>query len=135
MLYDGVCGLCDRFIQFLIRIDRRDRLRFAALQGPLGALILKQNGLVPGVLSTVIVVANYGSDASRVLDRSEAALFAIYSTGGVYRGARVLRIVPRFLRDWVYTLIARSRYRLFGQLEACPVPKAENRRKFLDPTR
>ncbi len=132
VLYDGVCGLCDRFVQFLLRIDRDDRLRFAALQGPLGAKILREAGRATTALSTVIVVADHGTVAERLLDRSDAALFAIASTGGVYRAAGALRIVPRFLRDAVYDLVARWRYRIFGRFDACPIPGPATRAKFLD---
>lgn len=132
VLYDGVCGLCDHFVQFLLSIDRGDQLRFAALQGPLGAEILKRTGRTSTALSTVIVVADYTLPTERLLDRSDAALFVIASAGGIYAGAGALRIVPRFLRDAVYGLIARSRYRIFGRLEACPLPRPETRAKFLD---
>lgn len=132
VLYDGVCGLCDRFVQFLLRIDRHDRLRFAELQGPIGTKILSQAGRSATPLSTVVVVADHGTDAQRLLDRSDAALFAIASAGGLYRGAEALRLVPRFIRDAAYDLVARWRYRIFGRFDACPIPRPETRAKFLD---
>lgn len=132
VLYDGVCGLCDRFIQFLIRIDSRDRLRFAALQGTIGTELLKAAGRSADALSTVIVVADYQTPSERLLDRSDAALFAIASAGGLYRAASVLRIFPLFFRDFVYNLVARWRYRIFGQFDSCPIPSPESRAKFLD---
>jgi len=132
VLYDGVCGLCDRFVQILLRIDGRDQLRFAALQGQIGTKILAQAGRTANALSTVIVVADYGQPTQRLLDRSDAALFAIASAGGVYRAANALRLIPRFIRDAVYDLIARTRYRVFGRLESCPIPEARTRAKFLD---
>lgn len=132
VLYDGVCGLCDHFVRFLLRIDGRDQLRFAALQGPVGTRVLARAGRTPSGLSTVIVVADYEQPAERLLDRSDAALFAIASGGGIYRAANALRLVPRFIRDAVYDLIARTRYRIFGRFEACPVPEPRTRAKFLD---
>jgi predicted DCC family thiol-disulfide oxidoreductase YuxK len=132
VLYDGVCGLCDHFVQFLLRIDGHDRLRFAALQGPIGTKILAEAGRAATALSTVIVVADHGTAAERLLDRSDAALFAIASAGGVYRAARALRIIPRFIRDAAYDLIARWRYRIFGRFDACPIPGPATRAKFLD---
>jgi len=132
VLYDGVCGLCDHFVQFLLRIDSHDRLRFAALQGPIGTKILEEAGRGATALSTVIVVADHGTAAQRLLDRSDAALFAIASAGGPYRGAAALRLVPRFIRDAAYDLIARWRYRIFGRFDACPVPGPATRAKFLD---
>ena len=132
VLYDGVCGLCDHFVQFLLRIDRHDRLRFAALQGPIGTAILEKAGRSRSSLSTVIVVADHETPFERLLERSDAALFAITSAGGLYRVAGMLRVVPRFLRDRVYDLVARWRYRIFGQFDACPIPRPETRAKFLD---
>jgi predicted DCC family thiol-disulfide oxidoreductase YuxK len=132
VLYDGVCGLCDHFVQFLLRIDGHDRLRFAALQGPIGTKILAEAGRAATALSTVIVVADHGTAAERLLDRSDAALFAIASAGGLYRAARALRIIPRFIRDAAYDLIARWRYRIFGRFDACPIPGPATRAKFLD---
>ena len=132
VLFDGVCGLCDHFVQFLLRIDGRDQLRFAALQGPIGTDILTRAGRAADSLSTVIVVADHGSDQARLLDRSDAALFAVASAGGIYGLASAFRIVPRFIRDAVYNLVARTRYRIFGRLDACPIPKPATRAKFLD---
>ena len=132
VLYDGECGLCDHFVQFLLRIDRTDQLRFAALQGPVGRDILTRAGRVETALSTVIVVADHETAAERLLDRSDAALFAITAAGGPYRAAALLRLVPRVLRDLVYRAVARSRYRIFGRLDACPVPTPATRAKFLD---
>ena len=132
VLYDGVCGLCDRFVQFLLRIDGHDRLRFAALQGPIGTKILNEAGRAATALSTVVVVADHGTEAQRLLDRSDAALFAIASAGGLYRAAGALRVVPRFIRDAAYDLIARWRYRIFGRFDACPIPEPATRAKFLD---
>lgn len=132
VLYDGVCGLCDHFVQFLLRIDRHDQLRFAALQGPIGTRILSEAGRASTSLSTVLVVADHETPSQRLLDRSDAALFAIASAGGAYRVAGAFRIVPRFIRDTVYDLIARWRYRIFGRFDACPIPKPGTRAKFLD---
>lgn len=132
VLYDGVCGLCDRFVQFLLSVDRHDRLRFAALQGPIGTEILKRAGRTAAALGTVLVVADYQTPSQRLLDRSDAGLFALASTGGAYRMAGVLRVVPRFLRDAAYNLIARWRYRIFGRFDACPIPTPATRAKFLD---
>lgn len=132
VLYDGVCGLCDFFVQFLLRIDRHDRLRFAALEGPIGTAILKRHGREAEPLSTILVIPDHESGDARLLDRSDAALFAIASTGGIYRAAAAFRIVPRPLRDAVYRLVARWRYRVFGQYDSCPIPRAETRAKFLD---
>lgn len=124
-------------MRFLLRIDRRDQLRFAALQGPLGTRILEAHGRAADALSTVIVVPDYdaSSTSQRLLDRSDAAVFVIGEMGGVYAAFKALWIVPRFVRNAVYDLIARSRYRIFGRLDACAVPTQATRAKFLDFTK
>lgn len=132
VLYDGVCPLCDHFVQFLLRIDGKDQLRFAALQGSLGTEILRQHGREADALSTVLVVPDYDQAGSRLLDRSDAALFAIASAGGIYRTVNVFRIVPRILRDAIYRAVARWRYRVFGHFESCPTPRPKTHAKFLD---
>jgi predicted DCC family thiol-disulfide oxidoreductase YuxK len=132
VLYDGVCGLCDHFVQFLLRIDGHDSLRFAALQGEIGSEILRRANRSADQLSTVLVVVDHGEPGQYILDRSDAALFAIASTGGIFRSAKALRVVPRFLRDAVYRLVARWRYRIFGRFDSCPIPNPATRAKFLD---
>ena len=132
VLYDGVCGLCDRFVQFLIRIDRHDRLRFAALQGEIGAKVLAGTGRTANALSTVLVMADHGSPDQRLLERSDAAIFAIAACGGAFTAVRAFRIVPRFIRDAAYDLLAKHRYRIFGSYDSCPVPTPRTRTKFLD---
>ena len=134
VLYDGACGLCDHFVRFLVRIDRRDQLRFASLQGPTGSAIPGQARRIADTLSTVIVVVNHGTSSARVLDRSDAAIFAIASAGGFWKSAEVLSAVPRFVRDPAYDLVARWRYRVFGRFDACPLPAPAARGKFLDLT-
>ena len=132
VLYDGVCGLCDHFVQFLIRIDRHDRLRFAALQGPLGTAIVEKAGRSSSSLSTVIVVAGHGTHAGREVGRRGPARLPPAPPRGVYRAVSAFRIVPRFLRDRVYDRVARWRYRIFGRFDACPIPRPETSAKFLD---
>ena len=132
VLYDGVCGLCNHFVQFLLRIDRRDQLRFAALQGPIGTRILASAGRTANALSTVIVVVDYELETQRILDRSDAGLFAVASAGGLFRAANALGVLPRFIRDAVYDAIAKRRYGIFGRLDACPLPTPASRAKFLD---
>lgn len=132
VLYDGVCGLCDHFVQFLLRVDRTDQLRFAALQGPIGTELMRRHGREADVLSTVVVIPDYERPSPRLLDRSDAALFAMAATGGVFRAVNLFKIVPRVLRDAMYRVIARTRYRIFGKFDACPIPSPRTRAKFLD---
>lgn len=127
MFFDGVCGLCNRTVQFLLRHDRGDRLRFAPLQGETARRVLVPLGGKPEALDTIYVVTAEG----RLLERSRAVLFAAAALGGAWRLVAVLRVVPRPLADLVYGWVARVRYRVFGRLESCALPTPEQRAKFL----
>ena len=133
VLYDGVCGLCNRTVQFVLRRDRADVFRFAALQSGLAARILARHGADATDLDTLYVVLNPEQADEGLLARSDAVLYILGGLGAVWRMiASVLKVVPRGLRDWVYGLVARYRYGVFGKYDTCPVPSAETRRKFLE---
>jgi predicted DCC family thiol-disulfide oxidoreductase YuxK len=133
LLYDGVCGLCDRLVQFVLRHDdRTDRFRFAALQSQLAGDLLRGYGRDAADLDTVYVVAHYGEPSATLLSKGRAVLFALAQLGGIWRLASILRILPTSLLDFGYDQIARRRYRWFGRYDTCPVPAPATRRKFLD---
>jgi predicted DCC family thiol-disulfide oxidoreductase YuxK len=121
-----VCGLCNRFVDWVIARDRNGRYHFAPLQGETAAAIgVTPQEADPARWSIVFV------DGSGTLERSDAVLSITTGLGGVYRLAGVLRGIPRPLRDWVYDRIARRRYRFFGKREACRMPTPEERDQFL----
>jgi predicted DCC family thiol-disulfide oxidoreductase YuxK len=132
LLYDGVCGLCDRLVQFVLRHDRADRFRFAALQSQLAGHLLRAYGRDAGDLDTVYVIAHYGEPAATLLSKGRAVLFALAQLGGIWRLASLLRVLPRPLLDFGYDQIARRRYRWFGRYDACPLPTPATRAKFFD---
>ncbi|MCU1263907.1 MAG: thiol-disulfide oxidoreductase [Acidobacteria bacterium] len=132
VLYDGVCGLCNRLVQFLLKRDKRDRLRFASLQSDFTAGILKRHGANPHDLDTVYVVVNYDEPDERLLARSDAILSLGRSLGGIWSLAIVGKVLPRFLRDAIYKVVARNRYSVFGKFDSCMMPEGRYRRKFLD---
>lgn len=132
VLYDGVCGLCDRLVQFILRRDRHDRFRFASLQRDFAAALLERQNLDPGELSTVYVVVDAGERGERLLAKSRAILHILEEIGGAWRLAGILRLLPPRVLDAAYDLVARHRYRIFGKYEACTVPAEEWRGKFLD---
>lgn len=142
LLYDGVCGLCNRLVQFILRRDHKAIFRFAALQSPFAASVLARHGADAANLDTVYVIQNYNSGdedhakphlRESLLARSDAIIFVLRQFGGIWLlGAAILRMVPRRLRDWGYNLVARTRYRIFGRYDACPLPTPETRSRFLD---
>ena len=132
LLYDGVCGLCNRLVQFVLRHDRGGVFRFASLQSGLAAGILARHGADPTVLDTFYVVVGNEGPNEVLLERSDAAMFVLRELGGIRRiSAGMLRAVPRPVREWGYRLIARNRYRVFGKYESCPLPSEETRARFL----
>ena len=131
VFYDGVCGLCDRTVQFLLKIDREQVLSFAPLQGE-AAKRLKQRARVPEDLSTLLFAEQYGTDRERISTHSTGVLRILARIGGVWRFVSWLRAVPSPVRDFLYRLLARYRYQWFGQLDSCRLPDPETSRRFLD---
>lgn len=133
ILYDGVCGLCNRLVQFLLKHDREGRLRFASLQSDFAAKVLGRHGIDPTDLDTVHVVVNHDQPDERVLQRSDAILRTGRELGGFWGASSSLaRVVPRPLRDVVYRLVATNRYRMFGKFDTCMLPDPSQRSRFLD---
>jgi predicted DCC family thiol-disulfide oxidoreductase YuxK len=132
LLYDGVCGLCNRMTRFVLRHDQANRFRYAALQGSLAGELLRRHGRDARDLDTVYVVADYGAPGERLLWKSRAILFVLGQLGGLWRLGRLFAILPRPLLDLAYDFIARHRYRWFGRYDACPLPAPGVREKFLD---
>ncbi len=126
VLFDGVCNLCSGAVQFIIRRDPEGRFRFASLQSPLGEELLARFGIDPGLLDSVILV-----EGDRWSKESDAALRVARGLGGAWKALAVLRVIPRPIRDAVYRLIARNRYRWFGKKESCWLPTPELRERFL----
>ncbi|MFN2513646.1 MAG: thiol-disulfide oxidoreductase DCC family protein [Pyrinomonadaceae bacterium] len=132
VLYDGVCGLCNGLNQFLLKRDRNDHFRFASLQSDFSASLLNRYDLNALDLDTVYVVADYGQPDQRLLARSDAILHVMGRLGGVWGFLRIGRVLPKTLRDALYNLVARNRYRVFGKYDVCLMPEERYRRKFLD---
>ena len=131
VVFDGRCGFCNASVRWLARRDGRDRLRFAAAEDERvwGLLDRHELGAVRFAAepSTLVVVRD-----GRAMVRSEAVVAALSELPGVWPGvAKGLRAVPRPVRDAVYRVVARLRYRLGGRLEACPLPAEAEKAKFL----
>src|SRR5579864_4596084 len=133
ILYDGLCCLCNRMVQFVLKRDSHDLFQFAALQSDFAARIIRRHGAAPEDLDTVYVVSDHGLPSERLASRSDAAAVVLHELGGAWAvlGA-ALRCLPRGLRNWIYNLVARNRYRIFGKYDSCQVPSEKDRRKFLE---
>ncbi len=126
LFYDGECGLCDRFVQFVLRHDRREYFQFATLQSEAGRERLSRLGLSPADLRTVVLVEG---DESYV--RSTATLRVCRRLAGLWPVLYAVILVPKAWRDGVYSLIARHRKLWFEPPSGCPVMPEEWRRRFV----
>ena len=128
VLFDGVCNLCNRSVQFIIDRDPSAIFHFAALQSTAGQRILEALGSAPhhGDPETVILVED-----GVLYERSTAALRIARRLRGPARWLAVLGIVPAPIRDAVYGFVSRNRMRILGKREVCGVPTPERRARFL----
>jgi predicted DCC family thiol-disulfide oxidoreductase YuxK len=124
IFFDGVCNLCNGFVDFLVSRDKEQVFFFAPLQGETARLRLAAD--VPAKLNSV-VLWNQG----QILEKSDAALMILQQLGGIWWLSRLFWIVPAFLRDLIYDLVAVNRYRLFGRRETCRLPTPEEKARFL----
>ena len=131
VLYDGVCGLCNWLVAFLIRHDGRDQFRFAPLQCESARTLLQRHGLISADFDTVVVLADFQLASERPLTRSDAAIWCVGRLGGIWTFIAISKLIPLPLREALYRLIAQDRYRVFGKYEVCPLPRPEDRHKFL----
>ncbi len=131
VLYDGLCGMCDGVVQFLLRHDKRDAFRYAPQQGRCAQEILTRHALDPATIETICVIENYNSPIEQVFTKSDATLRIAEGLGGIWTLAFAARLLPRSLRDACYDQIARNRYRIFGKRTECRLPAPEDQRKFL----
>lgn len=120
IFFDGVCNLCTGSVQFIIKHDPKQYFRFASLQSELGQQFLQQNGLSADTFDSFIVWEN-----GKYYTESTAALRVARKLSGLWPGLYVFILLPAFIRNSVYRLVARNRYRWFGKKETCWVPTAE----------
>jgi predicted DCC family thiol-disulfide oxidoreductase YuxK len=132
VLYDGVCGLCNRLNRFILKRDRRNLFRFAPLQGRFARQVLERHGKDPRDLDTLYLVLDPGRPSERILWKARAVLEILRNLGGVWKLSAVLRVLPARLLDRLYDLVAKYRYRIFGKLESCPIPAPGEREKFIE---
>ncbi len=124
IFFDGFCGICNRFIDFLISRRTGKHLYFSPLQGDAAKALLPQEYLAQ---DTIIFKTE-----KKIYIKSTAALQIIASLGGLWKLVLIFLIVPAFIRNFVYDVIARNRYKWFGKKEACRIPTPAERAQFLD---
>ena len=127
ILFDGVCNLCNAWVRFVVQRDPACTFRFAAQQSRLGQSIIEEHLSGASPLSSVILIEN-----NSIFTDSDAVLQILTRLGRPWSWIALVRILPRPTRDACYRFIVRHRYRWFGRTEACQVPSANVRSRFLE---
>tara|TARA_R110002072_G_scaffold301557_3_gene481545 strand:- start:3470 stop:3874 length:405 start_codon:yes stop_codon:yes gene_type:complete len=126
ILFDGVCNLCNGSVVFIIKRDKKDVFRFAAIQSDEGRELIKKHKIDTSKVDSILLI-----DGERYFSKSTAALKIARHLSGGYPLLYGFMILPRFFRNWVYDIIARNRYKWFGKKESCMIPTPELKSKFL----
>ena len=132
LLYDGVCGLCDHLVQFVLAHDPRGVFDFAPLQSATGRAAVAREGGDPEALTSFYVVRDYRTPVARSLVKGRAALFVARTLGWPWKAAGAFGVLPTVLLNVGYDVVARYRYRVFGRFEQCALPRPEQRKRFVD---
>ncbi|MDB4292513.1 thiol-disulfide oxidoreductase DCC family protein [Maribacter sp.] len=128
ILFDGVCNLCNSSVQFVIKHDKEDLFRYAALQSEIGKQLLSERHIDTNNIDSIILIA----PGVAYYVKSDAALQIGKHLKGYRTISSILYLIPKGLRNIVYDLIARYRYAWFGKQDACMLPTPELKAKFLD---
>jgi predicted DCC family thiol-disulfide oxidoreductase YuxK len=126
ILFDGVCNLCSGSVQFILKQDKENKFQFASLQSAFGQKILTQFNLPPDNFNSFILFQD-----GKIFTRSTAALKMFSQLNG-WKWIKIFGIIPEFLRNAVYNVIAKNRYKWFGKKEECWMPTPELKARFLD---
>ena len=127
ILFDGICNLCNASVQCVIRHDSKQIFRFASLQSRFGQEILSNNNLPVNDFNSFVLF-----DDSKIFTRSTAALKVARKLNGFIKLLYAFIIIPKFIRDAIYNIIAKNRYKWFGKKNECIIPTAELKSLFLD---
>jgi predicted DCC family thiol-disulfide oxidoreductase YuxK len=126
IVFDGVCALCSGFVRFVLRHDRAGQYRFLAAQSDLATALYDHYGLPTDHWETNLLIKN-----GRLYVRSDGAVEILSSFGGPWRAMKLLRFIPRPIRDWAYDRVAGNRYRWFGRHDLCMIPDPKHADRFL----
>jgi len=125
--YDGVCGLCDGFVELLVKLDKNKKLKFSSLQGKSGRILLNKLNLDLEEFDTVLFKVN-----DQVYTKSTAVFKIINSIGGIIKLFLVFNLLPRRFNDWIYSKVAKNRFKIFGKLDKCDISKFNKPGQFID---
>lgn len=126
IVFDGVCVLCSGFARMVVRLDTDKRFRFATAQSPLGEALYRRHGLRTDFYETNLVIID-----GVAFTRMDSLLAVCDALGWPWRAARLIRLLPRRVRDRLYAWIANNRYAWFGQKDSCEIPSSELRERII----
>ncbi|MDC3414325.1 thiol-disulfide oxidoreductase DCC family protein [Aquibacillus sp. 3ASR75-11] len=126
ILFDGMCNLCNGSIQFILKRDPKQHFVFASLQSEAGKRMINEYG-IPENTDTFILIEH-----GKWYSKSSAALEVCRNLKGLWKLLVVLRLIPRPLRDSIYTIVAKNRYKWFGSRDHCMIPTPENKNRFIE---
>ena len=126
LLFDGVCNLCNGAVNFMIERDKQQRFVFASLQSEIGQQIAKQYQLPENDFESMVLLKN-----EKIHIKSNAALEIARDLSGGWSLLYVFKIIPKFLRDWVYQVISTNRYKWFGRKDQCRIPTPDIKNRFI----
>ena len=126
ILFYGVCNLCNSTVQKVIENDYKNQFKFASLQSEFGQEFLKKNDLSTEEFNSIILV-----DGDKYFTRSDAALRIGTELKGIYKWSKFLFVFPKFIRDFMYDIISRNRYKWFGKQDNCWLPTPDLQEKFI----
>lgn len=128
ILFDGVCNLCNRSVQYIIKRDKNDVFRFGPLQGEIGKALVAERGIDTTKVDSIILI----DPGVAYFVKSDAAIEIAKEIGGAWAVFSLFQWVPVTIRNFVYDIIAKYRYRWFGKKDQCMVPTSELKAKFLE---
>ncbi len=127
VLFDGICNLCNASVRFIIKRDRKNLFYFASLQGVAGQELLRNFDMETDQFNSFVLI-----EKNKIFTRSEAVLRVLKILGRGWKFLYAFIILPKFIRDGIYNLVSKNRYKWFGKKQECPLPSPEWKAKFLD---
>ncbi|RIV42283.1 thiol-disulfide oxidoreductase DCC family protein [Flagellimonas pelagia] len=127
ILFDGVCNLCNGSVQFVIKRDKKDVFRYAAIQSEVGEQLIAERHIDTSQVDSIILI----EPGVAYFTKSDAALEIAGELGGLWKLTSIFKWIPKSIRDVIYDFVARNRYKWFGKQESCMIPTPELKAKFL----
>lgn len=126
ILFDGLCNLCNGSVNFILKRDKPGKFKYASLQSDIGIELCKQHNIDTNIVNSIVLIKN-----DKIYIKSNAVLEILKDMPIGWRVFRIGIILPKFIRDWLYDIIAKHRYRIFGKKDECPIPSEDVQDRFL----